>query len=96
MCASIRVERELGKTCEVGESLLEVVVYLKRTLNSLGVLQGVNLVELGHGGDFLVDFRVVLHGTAAEGVETGVNAEVLGRQIGIVTHHVEFAHLGEV
>ena len=95
MGSGIGIERELLETRKRGQSLLQIVVEFKRALRGLCFLKRMDFGEFGHSGHLLVDFGVVLHGTASEGIETGVDTEVLVRKIGIVTHHVEFAYFGK-
>ena len=52
-------------------------------------------LEGGHRGDFLVDFRVVLHRATAQRVEAGVHSEVHLGEICVVSDDVGFAHLGK-
>ena len=93
--SSAGVEGEVGHARDGGEHLLHLVVDSLDTLHGADGLQRMDAREGGHGGDGLVDLRVVLHGAAAEGIETGVDAEVHLREIGVVADDIDLADLGE-
>jgi hypothetical protein len=96
MSAGIRIQCKLSHTGEAGESLLQVVVEFESALSGSGILEGMQAGKCRHSSDLLIDLRVILHGAAAQRIESGVDAEVLVREQSIVSHHVEFANLGEV
>ena len=64
------------------------------TLDRLGVLQGMQALEGGHGSDLLVDLGIVLHRATAQGIEAGIDAEIHLGEVGVVAHHIHLADLG--
>ena len=87
----IRIEREFGKAGYAGESLLEIIVKFESTLRGLDILKRMQRRELRHGGDLLVDLRIVLHRTASKRIEAGVDTEILIRKIRVMSYNLEFA-----
>ena len=51
------------------------------------------VLELRQGGHLLIDLRVILHRTRTQRIETGINAKVIIREIGIVAHHGQLVTL---
>ena len=95
MCSGIRIERKLGETADVGESLLQVVVELESSLRCGLVLKGMQSGELRHGCDLLVDFRIVFHCAASQRIISGIHTEILVGEVGEMTHNVKFRNLGK-
>ena len=95
MSAGAWVDGEFGKTREFAKRLLQVVVHLEGALASVVGLQRVQILELRHHCHFLVDDGVILHCARAKWVETVVHAEVVGRVIGVVTHHGHLVAFGQ-
>ena len=91
--ACARSEGEVGHTGNGGEYLLHFGIYLQNSLDGLCRLERVYAGEAGHGCDFLVDLRVVLHRTASQRIETRIHAEIHLREVGVVSYHVRFADL---
>ena len=87
------VEGKEGHARNGRQGLVHLVINLQGALDRAGGLQRMQALETGHGGDFFVDLGVVLHGTAAQRIETGVHAEVHLRKIGIMAHHIHLRHL---
>ena len=96
MCASKRSEADGLGAGNLGEEVLEAVHDAKGALDRLGRLEGVNLGKAREPGDFLVPLGVVLHGAAAEGVETAVYAEVQLAQAGEVADQVKLTELRDI
>ena len=95
MSAGIGIESELGKTRQACESLLEIVVQFQGALCGGGILKRMQGGKTRHGGNLLVDLGIILHRAAAERIETGVDTEILLRQVGVMSHHIQLAHLGK-
>ena len=93
MGARKRVEREVRHASDGGKRAVEAVVQFERALHRAVGLQRMHVAESRHSRNFLVDFRVVFHRAAAQRVEARVDTEIHIRQVGVVAHHVEFAHL---
>ena len=86
------------KSCHpgnVGKGLVHPFVNRLGALYGSFWLQGMQAVETGQGGNFLINLGIVLHSTAAKGIETGIHTEVHLREIGIVAYEVDFADLGK-
>ena len=96
MSACVRVESELAQTAQLCQHLLQIVVQLKSTLCRLCRLQRMQTCKLRKHAQLLVDFGVILHGAAAQGIEAGVYTEILVADVGKVAHCVEFAHFGQI
>ena len=80
----------------LGKEILEAVHDGEGALRGLRRLQGVDLGEAREPGNFLVPLGVVLHGAAAEGVETRVDAEVELAEAREVAHQAQFPDFGDV
>ena len=88
-----------GDQCEVGEAGEDA----QRLLQSFDNLQvpldkpvggvGVGEKHPTQGGDLLVDLRVVLHRTGAEGVKTFVQGVVQVRELGVVADDLHLRDL---
>ena len=50
-------------------------------------------LETSDGGYLLIDLGIILHRAAPERIEPGVNTEIHLRQIGVVPHNIDLAHL---
>ena len=96
MCTGKGCQGEVGQAGELAQCACRMVVDGQRTLHALLILQGVQTAEGGVVGYLFVDLGVVLHGAAAQGVEACFHTEVLVRHVGVVAHHIQFAHLGEL
>ena len=86
------IEREALHSGNGGECLLHLIVNLERALDCRLILKGMQALEGGHRGYLFVDFRVVLHSTAAQRVEAGINSEIHLGEIGIMSDEVRFAY----
>ena len=62
MGTGVGIERKLIKTCDIGQSLLKIIVEFKGALCTLLILQRMNLSESRHAGQFLIDLRIIFHG----------------------------------
>ena len=59
----------------------------------MGGLRRMEVLELRQGCHLLVDLRIVLHRTGAEGIEACIDTEVIIREVRVVAHHREFVAL---
>ena len=89
------VEGEVGHSREGGEGLPEVVLHGEGALRGVVGLQRVEVGEVGHVGNLLVDGRVVLHRTRAKGVEAIEHAEVVATVVGVVAYDRHLVAFGE-
>ena len=89
------VERELRHACQRGQCPGKIIVQLQGALDSPLRLERVQRGEPGQGCHLLVHLRVVLHGTAAERIETGIDPEIHLGEIGIVPYNIRFTDLRE-
>ena len=60
------------------------------------LLQRMYAAECMHCGNLLVYLGIVLHGTAAQRIESGVNAKVHLAQVGVVAYHINLAYLWQL
>ena len=51
------------------------------------------MLELRHGSHFLIDFRIVLHRTGAQRIETRIHAKIIIGEVGIMAHYRQFVTL---
>ena len=93
MCTGTRVECKSGHSGYCGQGFLHVVINLESTLYGRFRLKRMKSEEARHCCDFLIDLRVVLHRTASERIESGINAEVHLRKIGIVSYDIHLTDL---
>ena len=96
VCAGKRGEADGLGAGNLGEEVLEAVHDGEGALDGLGRLERVNLGEAREPGDLLVPLGVVLHGAAAEWVETAVYAEVQLAQAGEVADQVKLTELRDI
>ena len=87
VCTCKRVQCEVGETGNFRESLTQSVVHLDSSLHRLNGLQRMQMCESRHCGNLLVDGRVILHGAAAERIESVVYAEVVTAVVSVMAHH---------
>ena len=81
------VESEVGHARDGSQSLPEVILDGEGALRGAVWLQGMEVGKGRHVGNLLIDGRVVLHRTRAEGVEAVEHAEVVATVVGIMSHH---------
>ena len=88
--SGVGVQGEAAQSGNFRQGFLHLVVEFQRALAERGILCGVNLRKSRQCGQLLVDFRIILHRAAAQGVEARVHAEVVARHIRVVSHHGQF------
>ena len=71
----------------------KLLVKPQNALYRTGRLKRVQSSKSRHRSYLLIDLRIVLHGTAAERIESRIDAKVHLRKNGVMTHHVKLAHL---
>ena len=96
MCTGKRRQGKVGQSGEFAQCAGCMVVDGQCPLHTLLILQRVQTAEGRMVGYLLVYLGVVLHGAAAQGVEARLYTEILIRHVGIVAHHIQFAHFGEL
>ena len=92
VCTGKRIKREFAHSGNLRQAALQMIVHRQSTLHGFHILQRVQAGELWKSRHFIVDFRIILHGARAQGIESGVHAEIIVAHIGVVTHHREFVH----
>jgi hypothetical protein len=90
-----RLERDAVESGDLGQDLLEPPHELEGALRAALFLERVQVAEARQSDDALVDARVVLHRAGAQRVEAGVDAEVLGRELGEVAQELRLGQLGQ-
>ena len=93
MGACIGLEGEMSQTREGTERLLQKDDEGTCACHRGFGLQGVQVLELGQRGHLLVDLRIVLHRTGAEGIEARIDTEVIVGEVRIVAHHRQLVAL---
>ena len=93
MRARRRLERDAGKSANLGKPSLHAMHQRQVALDVRGRRQRVRLGEAGQSRHLLADLRVVLHGARAERIEAAIHPEVALREAQIVTHHVQLRQL---
>lgn len=76
MCSSSGLEGKVIHAGDSAEHVFEFVEELEVSLDSGFVLVGVCLGEVFPISDFIVEFWVVFHGAAAEGVDAGFDSVI--------------------
>ena len=94
--SGVRLEGEVCQSRQLAERTLQQYHQRPCSRYRMVGLQGVQVLELRQGRHLLVDFRIVLHGTRAEGVEASIDTKVVIREVRVVTHHRQFVGLGQL
>ena len=76
VCSCIRIEREFGKTRDIGKRALQIVVKFECSLRRILTLQRMQRGKFRHSSHLLVDLRIVFHCATAQWIESGVYTEV--------------------
>ena len=93
MGTGVGLEGEVIQPREGTERLLQEDYQRPGAHHRMLRLQGVQVLELWQGSHLLVDLRIVLHRTGAEGIEARINTEVIIREVRVVAHHRQFVAL---
>ena len=75
--SGVGLEGEVVQSREGTERLLQEDHQRPGTHHRMLRLQGVQVLELRQGGHLLVDLRIVLHRTGAEGIEARIDTKVI-------------------
>ena len=81
---------------EGSQTLAQSVVGLLCAPDGVGGLQGMEVGKSRHGGYFLIDFGIILHGAAAKRIEAVVNTEVVAAVVGVVPYYRKLINLGQL
>ena len=76
-----------------GKGLVHSFQYSLGSCNRALRLERVHLGESRHAGNFLIDFRIVLHRAGSQRVKTCIDAEIHLAEIGIMAHHLKLTNL---
>ena len=95
VCPGIGIEGKGVHAAHFGQHGCEVVIQMQAALQRFCGLRWVHVGKAGQGGDFFVDFGIILHRATAQGVEARVYAEVVARHICIMACRREFVHFGQ-
>ena len=91
--AGTRLEREMLHPSDGGKGFLHRVVNFLNAFQSDFRLEGMQRGKCRHCCYLFVYLGIVLHSTASQRVEAGIDAEVHLREVGIVAYHVNLAYL---
>ena len=89
------IQGEFRQASDGRQRLLQVVINGQCALARADRLHRMSVRELLAGCHFLIDVRIVFHGTAAQWIETVVHSEVVSAHIGIMTHNGKLVTLGQ-
>src|SRR5574344_2037342 len=83
-------------TCNSCKCLIQFIIDFKSPLYGTVRLKRMFRLEGRHIGNFLVYFRIVLHGTTSERIESCINSEIHLREIGIMSYYVNLTNLRKI